>query len=64
MKGALGFASILLLAATASLSSAAGVVSLNWDTCSGPTDKTPLPAAPAQKSGLRRPGALRDSDDR
>jgi hypothetical protein len=49
MKGALGFASILLLAATASLSSAAGVVSINWDTCSGPTDKTPLPAAAAQK---------------
>jgi hypothetical protein len=49
MKGALGFASILLLAATASLSSAAGVVSINWDTCTGPTDKTPVPAAPAQK---------------
>jgi hypothetical protein len=50
MKVARIFASLLLLAATASISSAAGVVSINWNTCNGgPTDKTPMPALAAQK---------------
>jgi len=49
MKVARIFASLLLLAATASISSAAGVVSINWNTCTGPTDKTPVPAAAGQK---------------
>ena len=49
MKVARIFASLLLLAATASISSAAGVVSINWNTCTGPTDKTPVAAVPGQK---------------
>lgn len=49
MKVTRFLASIVFLGATASVSFAQGVVSVNWNTCTGPIDKTVAPASTGNK---------------